>query len=88
MQIRRYRRQTLTRTHLNLSLLASFDRLRTSGYLDEVEHTSAIRRCHGEEIATLRSQRQIGYGRNDKVGTHDWYALGTHEEMDNLALPL
>ena len=31
------------------------------GNLDEVEHTSANRRCYGEEIATLRSQRQGGY---------------------------
>ena len=44
------------RTHLHLSLRAPFDKLRTSGNLDEVEHTSANRRCYDDEIATLRSQ--------------------------------
>ena len=42
--------------YARLSLRASFDRLRTSGNLDEVEHTSANRRCYGDEIAALRSQ--------------------------------
>ena len=44
------------RTHFNQSLRASFDRLRTSGNLDEVEHTAAYRPCYDDEIATLRSQ--------------------------------
>ena len=44
------------RTHLHLSLRAPFDKLRKSGNLDEVEHTSANRRCYDDEIATLRSQ--------------------------------
>ena len=43
-------------THSNLSMRASFDRLRTSGNLNRAEHTSANRRCYGDEIATLRSQ--------------------------------
>ena len=46
----------VTRTHINLALRASFDRLRTSGNLNEVEHTSAYRRCYDDGIATLRSQ--------------------------------
>ena len=46
-------------TFFNLSLRgapAHPEPVEGRGNLDEVEHTSANRRCYGEEIATLRSQ--------------------------------
>ena len=47
---------SVTRTHFNLPLRASFDKLRTNGNLDEVVHTSADRCRYDDGIATLRSQ--------------------------------
>ena len=44
-----------TRTRLNLSLRGA-ERRGNLDELDEAEYTSAHRRCHADEIATLRSQ--------------------------------
>ena len=46
-------------THFNLSLRgapADPELVEGRGNLVEVEHTSANRRCYGDEIAALRSQ--------------------------------
>ena len=44
-----------TRTRLNLSLRGAEGRGNLDE-LDDAEHTSTNRRCHADEIATLRSQ--------------------------------
>ena len=47
------------RTHFDLSLRGASghpELVEGRGNLDEVEHTSAYRRCYGAEIAALRSQ--------------------------------
>ena len=56
---RRNRRIRLTRTRFNLSLRgapAHPEFVEERGDLDAAEHTSANRRCYGDEIDTLRSQ--------------------------------
>ena len=45
-----------SRVPISSVIVRALDKLRTSGNLDEVEHTSANRRCYDDEIATLRSQ--------------------------------
>ena len=49
------RLRALSRAHCNLSLRGA-QRRGNLDELDDVEHTSAHRRCHADEIATLRPQ--------------------------------